>query len=438
MLSLLHSSYWVGNAAATQYLPAPAFKALQLARLKSILAYAWKEVPLYRELWAKAGVDPSSIQSLSDLAKLPIPNRKSIEENPRDIVARRYLHVFDEGTGYIRMSGGSSGGKQLLVHSDPDSWTRLDGFYYRAFGALGYRPWTPLVYFWSAPFKRRTHNVLGIMPKIGVPAHLDEESQLLLLEQNPGAWWYYHPTSLFPLVRMFPERMRATAPDRVIVHAELCTQSMKATIEDVMQRPVYDQYGTSEYNRMAWQCSAHQGYHVDADSVIMELLDDDNRPVKPGEIGRAVVTGLINRMMPLIRYELGDLLVASDRRCSCGRTLPMIERVEGRMKDVLTLPGGGRRTPREQLEPFGRIAGLDLFRLTINAPDRAELDIVTRESDTSAIEAECRKRFGEACPGVRLDVKRVDTIEKAPTGKRVLLRNRINMSSAGARPVFTA
>ena len=51
MLSLLHSSYWVGNAAATQYLPAPAFKALQLARLKSILAYAWKEVPLYRELW---------------------------------------------------------------------------------------------------------------------------------------------------------------------------------------------------------------------------------------------------------------------------------------------------------------------------------------------------------------------------------------------------
>ncbi len=337
---------------------------------------------------------------------------------------------------YIRRSGGSSGGPQLEVHSDEESWSRLDGFYYRAFSALGYRPWLPLAYYWSAPFKKRGHNRLGLMPKIGVPAQLDEAGQLAILEQNPGVWWYYHPTSLFPLARRFPERLRATRPARIITHAELLPHSMRAAIEHVMGQPLYDQYGTSEFNRMAWECPARSGYHLDADSVIIEIVDDDGRPVRPGETGRAIATGLINRMMPLIRYELGDLLVASDRRCTCGRTLPMIEGIEGRMKDRVRLPGGGLRTARELLEPFGAVDGVELFRLTIEDPARAQLELVIPEARFAQARDDSIRRFRQACPGMALGVERVADIEKAPTGKRVLLRNRAAPRASGSSPLF--
>jgi phenylacetate-CoA ligase len=187
---------------------------------------------------------------------------------------------------------------------------------------------------------------------------------------------------------------------------------------------------------MAWECPARAGYHVDADSVIIEIVDDDGRPVRPGQTGRAIATGLINRMMPLIRYELGDLLVASDRRCTCGRTLPMIEGIEGRMKDRIPLPGGGLRTARELLEPFGAVDGVELFRLTIEDPARAQLEVVTPDPRFAQVRQDCIERFAEACPGVALAVQRVDDIEKAPTGKRVLLRNRVAPRTGGASPVF--
>jgi phenylacetate-CoA ligase len=335
------------------------------------------------------------------------------------------------------MSGGSSGGPQLQIHSDEASWSRLDGFYYRAFQALGYRPWIPLAYFWGAPFKRRSHNYLGLMPKIGVPAMLDEASQLLILEQNPGIWWYYHPTSLFPLARRFPARLRDTKPTKIICHAELMPSSMQRAIEEVVGQPVYDQYGTSEFNRMAWQCREKRGYHLDADSVIVEILNESGQPARPGEVGRIVATGLINRMMPLIRYELGDLAVASDRRCSCGRSLPMIERIEGRLKDVFVLPDGGKRTPREMLEPFASIDGVEQYRVTIQDPRLVELTLVSSRSDFDALGEECRRRFELLCPGVALDLKRANTLDKAPTGKRVLIRNRVATAPTGTQPEFT-
>lgn len=437
MLPIAHSSYWVASALASQYLPAPALQALQLRRLRSMLAYVERNVPFYRELWARTNVGPSTVRGLEDLRRFPVPNRRQIEEDPTTIVSQEHLDLYRAGTGYIRRSGGSSGGPQLEIHSDEASWSRLDGFYYRAFAALGFRPWDPLAYFWSAPFKKRTHNYLGIMPKVGVPAMLDEAAQLAILEQNPGIWWYYHPTSLFPLARKFPERLRRTSPARIICHAELLPDSMRKVIEDVMGQPVFNQYGTSEFNRMAWECPEKQGYHIDADSVIFEIVDDDGRPVRPGETGRVIATGLINRMMPLVRYELGDLVVASDRRCACGRTLPMIERIEGRLKDLFVLPGGGKRTPREMLEPYAGIAGVEQYRVTIESERQVLLEVVTGEASFPDVEAEARRRFTALCPGVELAVKHIPDIEKAPTGKRVLIRNRLRAAQNRTRPEFT-
>jgi phenylacetate-CoA ligase len=424
---MIRAAYQVTEALATQYLPADLLAQLQLRRLKQLLAYCWQKVPLYRRLWTEARVTPEQVRCLADLPRLPIPNRRTIEEAPEELISRDFLELYRTHGGVIRHSGGSSGGPQLEVYADAASWSRLDAYYYRAMAALGYRPWLPMAYYWGAPFQARAHNALGFMPKIGVPAQLDEAGQLAVLEQNPGVWWYYHPTSLFPLARRYPERLRVLAPGRIISHAELLSDSMRAGIEAVMGQRVFNQYGTSEFNRMAWSCPGGPGYHVDAESIVLEVLKDDGRPAKPGEVGRAVVTGLVNRMMPLIRYELGDLLVASDRRCVCGRSLPMLESLEGRWRDRFVLPDGGTRTPRELMEPAGAVEGVELFRVTVESPAKLLVEYVATatEAARARLEAELKRRYRLLCPRVEVRVARVADIEKAPGGKRVLVRNKV-------------
>ena len=406
----------VAKAMLAQYLPRPALEALTLRRLRRTLAHCARHVPFYRDAWRAAGVSPDDVRSLDDLRRFPIPDRAAIEADPERVVAEPLLPLYRAGEATIRRSGGSSGGPRLEVHADPRSWSRLDGFYFRALLAAGYRPFTPIAYFWSAPLPPSR-----VMPKVRVDAGLDEDAQLEVLERHPGIFWYYHPTALFALAKRHPERLRRTRPRGVVSHAELLTDSMREVIEGALGAPVFDQWGTSELNRMGWQCRERRGFHLDADSFVLEVLDDGGAPVRPGETGRAVVTGLINHMMPLVRYELGDLVVRSDRRCPCGRTLPMIERIEGRVADRVTLPDGSRLTAREQLEPFGTVPGLEQLRLRWSDAGAAIDVALVPGSEGPAVEGEIRARFARRCPGVALEVRVVDAISKAPTGKRPMI-----------------
>jgi len=100
-----------------------------------------------------------------------------------------------------------------------------------------------------------------------------------------------------------------------------------------------DILGTIELGDIAWQCEKRNGYHVSADSVIVEFLKD-NRPARPGEAGRIVCTSLYSYTMPFIRYAVDDICVPSNRICSCGRTLPMMDSIQGRANDFIVLPDG--------------------------------------------------------------------------------------------------
>jgi phenylacetate-coenzyme A ligase PaaK-like adenylate-forming protein len=105
---------------------------------------------------------------------------------------------------------------------------------------------------------------------------------------------------------------------------------------------VRDTYGASECLEIAGECS-HGALHLHADWVILEAVDDRGRPVREGECGAGVLlTNLANRVLPIVRYELGDRVRFVPGPCACGSTLPMIE-VQGRSDDVLSLAGAAGR-----------------------------------------------------------------------------------------------
>ena len=106
-----------------------------------------------------------------------------------------------------------------------------------------------------------------------------------------------------------------------------------------------DVYSAVEIGYIALQCPEHPHYHVQAENVLVEIIDADGRPCAPGQIGRVVITTLHNYATPLIRYEIGDFAVAG-APCPCGRGLPVIERILGRYRNLLTLPNGSRLYPQ--------------------------------------------------------------------------------------------
>ena len=104
-------------------------------------------------------------------------------------------------------------------------------------------------------------------------------------------------------------------------------------------------FRSREFSGIAYECEAHDGLHVNAESYIVEIVKD-GRPARPGEVGEVLITDLNNRCLPFIRYRIGDLAVAMDdsRRCACGRGLPRIGAVEGRVQSIV-VGGNGRYVP---------------------------------------------------------------------------------------------
>ena len=108
--------------------------------------------------------------------------------------------------------------------------------------------------------------------------------------------------------------------------------------------PLVDMYSSQEVGYIALQCPEHETYHVQSENLLVEIVDDDGEPCRPGEVGRVVVTTLHNFATPLLRYELGDFAEVGEA-CPCGRGLPVLTRVLGRQRNMLTLPDGDQRWP---------------------------------------------------------------------------------------------
>jgi len=129
-------------------------------------------------------------------------------------------------------------------------------------------------------------------------------------------------------------------PKGVICAAEKVHPFQREVIERVFGAKVFNTYGSREFMLIAAECEMHEGLHISAENLIVEIIKDDGTQARDGEVGRVIVTDLHNYGMPFIRYEIGDLGIATSKMCSCGRGLPLIADVVGRSLDVIRTPEG--------------------------------------------------------------------------------------------------
>jgi phenylacetate-CoA ligase len=390
-----------------------------LQRAREMAVRAGRSVPLYRDLYRAAGVDPSTIRDWSDYEGLPLVGKAEIRDG---YPARSVAEGSDLRRCLLSTSSGSSGAMMTIPHRADRFWPYLVSSQRMLRWAAGGRyPWwwrQAYVYTSEYPLLR----VPGFYPLTFIPTAADPEKILDALEHVRPQILHTYPTVLRDLVALAPDRMAALRLRGVSVGSELSTQAERDGWAAVVGVPVRDEYSTEELGRIASQCP-EGSYHLHEDVVKTEIVDEAGQPTDG--LGEVVGTELHNRTMLFVRYRQGDLARISRDQCRCGRQTRLLVDLVGRRNDGFVLPDG-RHLPAGFLLDvcYRAILGqpedtVTAYRFVQRAPDAADFEVVAgpgwRDASASSILATLT---GELPPGFRTVVVLVSAIERPPGGKR--------------------
>ncbi len=221
----------------------------------------------------------------------------------------------------------------------------------------------------------------------------------------------------------------------VIPAAETLFEHQRKLFEQVFHGEVFNRYGCHEFNGIAHECSVHQGMHINAENVYVEILKD-GRPAAPGETGEIVITDLQNFGAPFIRYRIEDLGSLKTNGCRCGRGLPMLEAVEGRVYDLISCPNGTVQTGTFFCKVTRSVEGIDEFQVIQESKDKIRLKLVTdrsfRPDSVSFLTNTIKGHCGEE---MEVAVEFVNHLEPLKSGKR---RYVVSLQEVGKKGVHAS
>ena len=401
------------------FLEEPKLGKLQWRKLKSLLKHSYENVPFYHRKFDQAKIKPDDIRTIEDLGKIPLTTKTELQRFPLEYLTARNIDL--ETCTKTRTSGSTGTPLNLLL--DRRTVDQSSHLWARMYMRNGLRIWDKMVvirdpnYF---PKKSRLQNLQDhLIKRKYISAFEDAEHHIRILKQYRPEAIKGYSSSLGEIARVLKDRGEHIRPRLVFTGAAILTRLARSLIGESFGVEPFDNYGTMEFSLLAWECKKHIGYHVNADSVVMEFLHEDEN-VAAGERGEVVCTGLTNYAMPLIRYKLDDVAVPVDEECSCGVKLPLLGSVEGRLNDFL-IATDGRRIPPSRFYPFpfDDYIGIRQFKVTQIGSDRLVVQLAVEKDlfDFSRLEKarlKIQELFGVDMQ-VRFDI--VEKIEMDKTGK---------------------
>ncbi len=402
--------------------------AFQNERLRLTIDHAYGHVAYYRRLFDRHGLTPRDIRTVEDLAAVPVTSRSDLQGLPvEDIIAR----TVKPGSLITRSSSGSSG-KPFMVYR---TWLeeRVHGLLrWRALHGLGLRASDKIciVMGLQSPQRRDHQLIQRIMATFGIArqrvinALQSPEDIVQELKRHRPAVVSGYPGVLARIARTVnSEELKSLRLRFVNTGGEVLTPLMRHQIQEGFSVPVYDTYGSIEFNLLAWQCGMTDELHCCDDGMILEVVKVDH-PVKEGETGEVVGTDLHSFAMPLIRYQLGDVATKGSQICGCGKPFSTIRSIQGRILDYFRLPDGRLIHPYEF--PLGRekLPWIREFQITQHCGDRIVMKAVPLHRPSSdelcALTKPMEKLLGR---NVTFEVELVLDIPRETTGKYRVYRS---------------
>jgi len=399
-----------------QWLPNKEIQLLRLKKLRALVKHAYENVPFYRDNFKQAGIKPEDIRRLTDIHKLPITTKDEMKAHvPNETIAGDYdIRALVKGG-----TGGTTGVPFIYykdartVHHELAALHRFRSWYGFFEPKQTFLRLFPYYAPWSKEFKSF---LMGWL--------ICDRSQLTLSKYSQWAK-RFNPRSLegspvaFYALAGFSKRAGHSELSLPVAlsTSETLLDSHRQAIESAFNCRVFNHYGCNEICTIAQECEERTGLHVNAEDRIVEFIKG-GEVVAPGEAGEIIITDLENYAMPFIRYNIKDVGVPSDDMCSCGRGLPLIDRILGRTGDLLISQKG-------TIVPSDVIAQFMLFKnqkwmqqFQAVQPSRQELLIRMVRSGAQSenlklVQEMIRKQVGNA----QVETELVESIEAPPSGK---------------------
>lgn len=382
--------------AASQWWSADRLTALQLDRLRQAVAYAFTNCAYYRDTW-KA---PPLLDSAQDLQRIPLLSKQAVRDNIDAIRSDAYPVA-----SLIPAKTGGSTGRALDLYFDARCQEWRNAAALRSDGWAGWRPGMLVAALWGTPpvpqtVKEKIRNALHDRMFYLDTMRLDDSTMRGFAQEmnrRRARALFGHAHSLFVFARFLDtQRVSVTPLAGIIATSMMLLESERKVIEQVFGCPVTNRYGCEEVGLIACECERHNGLHVNAEHVFVEILRADGTPAAPAEEGQIVVTDLVNKGMPLIRYAIEDMGVWADRVCECGRQLPLIERLVGRVADFLKRRDGSLVAGVSLVEKtVTAIPGIDQLQLVQTTLTRFDANLVPAASFTEESSAALRQVLQE-------------------------------------------
>jgi len=414
--------YWL-KLQRSQFLSQDELLDIQRQRLHELINFVWHHNSFYRQRMEQSDLSAADIGGPADLRKLPVLTKADVRLNMKGILS----HGFDKTELQIAKTGGSTG-KSLELYFTEECSELRNACARRHDCWTGWRPGEPIAACWGNPKLPKTlkekikANLL--QPYIYLDTmHVDEAAIKIFLAQ----WRKVKPTLLYGhahSIYLLADSIKTMGidtpqPKGILSTSMMLIPSERKVIEEVFGIKVTDRYGCEEVSLIASECEQHHGMHLNIEHLVIEFLRDDGTPASPGEPGKIVVTDLLNKAMPFIRYQVEDVGVLSDRVCSCGRGLPLMEHVTGRVADFLIKADGTKIAGISIIEnTLTDIVGIGQMQLIQEKLDLIFIKIVPGPDYSTETKETLLSYFsGLFGTGVEFTVELVEQILPEPSGK---------------------
>ena len=410
-----------------QWLSSDELAALAWEQQKKLVAHAYANCPFYREKYDSAGFHLGDLGEPEDFALVPLLTKSEV----RIGIERMVAEGIDSSRLIKKFTGGSTG-VPLMVYGDKTSGPIRHALYLRTIGAWGLEWGVKTAHIWGLSrlnldylytrqtwWQRFLRNYVLLDAFDMTPQKMAEFANLLQ-SFKPDLVISY--TSAMAAFARFLEEQGGPGfrPRAIWLTSEPIHDFQKELVERVFQSTVYDQYGSVEILSYAAECTEREGLHINADMRTVEVVDEMGHPLPLGERGQVVVTDLVNYATPLIRYRNEDVANLLDRPCPCGRGLPLMSKVTGRIYDMFVLPDGsqiyGHRFTTFFYEHVHEVSN---FQVHQTRKDRVIVRVVpTQACQPEILSTQILEAFRDYTKAqVHFEIRFVDTIPKEASGK---------------------
>lgn len=406
------SQWWSGDK----------LECLRVERLRRLLTLAGSHVPYYRDLFAKLAFKPETVTSTTDLQKLPFLTKAIIRaegERMKSEIAQ----------GLARFNTGGSSGEPLIFFIGNERVSHDVAAKWRATRWWGVDIGDPEIVVWGSPIELTAQDKVRqirdrLMRTELLSAFEMSEARLddfiTSIRRKRPAMLFGYPSSLSLIARHAEKRgiaMNDLGIKVTFVTSERLYDHQRDDISRVFACPVANGYGGRDAGFIAHQCP-QGGMHITTEDIIVEIVDKDGSPLPNGTAGEVVITHLATGDFPFIRYRTGDVASLSTKQCSCGRTLPMLEDIQGRATDFVMATDGTIMHGLALVYPIRDIPGIAAFNVIQESLERVVVNIVPGETCGPDVEqlitAGIVARLGKT---VNVEVTRVSEIPREKSGK---------------------